>query len=394
MSKSFNVAKEKNLCRTTFVANKNWSFVLIVFFSWFLILFLISYLFKADPSKKLFIYFETTPKNPEILWNRANFDGVHYLSISRNGYGTYQQAFFPLYPFLIKKITPIFGGKDLLAAFLFSNFCFLLALTFFFKLVCLDYPKEVAKNSLLFLIFFPTSFFFGSVYTESLFLLLILSSFYFARKGNFLISGLLGAFASATRIVGIFLFLALFFEWFEQNKTKKSSRIAKISNLIFLFFVPVGLLWYMYFLKVHYHDPLAFFHVQPFFGAQRSGDKIILLYQVFWRYLKMIFTTKKDILYFTVWQELFTAISFIFLLIISYKNKIRLSYLVFSVCAFLSPTITGTFSSLPRYVLILFPCFILLGTIKNKLLRNLLLLFFGVLFLFNASLFFRGFWVA
>ncbi|MGB9637283.1 MAG: hypothetical protein ACPLY7_00585, partial [Microgenomates group bacterium] len=140
--------------------------------------------------------------------------------------------------------------------------------------------------------------------------------------------------------------------------------------------------------------PLMFIHVQPFFGAGRSGEKLILLYQVFWRYLKMILTTKSDVLYFVVWLEFLMAIFFLFLIVFSYIKKIRLSYLVFSIMPFLAASLSGTFSSLPRYLLVLFPIFICLGEIKNPLLKKIIYVIFLFLEIMCISLFLRGYWVA
>jgi len=88
------------------------------------------------------------------------------------------------------------------------------------------------------------------------------------------------------------------------------------------------------------------------------------------------------------------AIFFLFLMVFSYKEKIRLSYLVFSVIAFLTPSLSGTFSSMPRYVLVLFPIFIYLGRIKNPLLKKIVYAIFVFLEIVCASLFLRGYWVA
>src|SRR4030042_6830903 len=48
-------------------------------------------------------------RHPNLLaW--ANFDGEYYLAIAQHGYGMFDQAFFPFYPFLIK--TFIFPLKE------------------------------------------------------------------------------------------------------------------------------------------------------------------------------------------------------------------------------------------------------------------------------------------
>ena len=150
----------------------------------------------------------------------------------------------------------------------------------------------------------------------------------------------------------------------------------------------------MHYLAKNFSDALYFIHAQPVFGAQRSADKLILLYQVFWRYTKMIFTVEpKSLLYYTVSQEFILSLAFLFLMIISYK-KTRLSYAVFATLAYIVPTLTGTLSSMPRYVLVMFPAFIVLGQIRNKALRVTLYALSAALLAINLSLFTRGYWVS
>jgi hypothetical protein len=366
-------------------------FVVGAFVLWEIVLALISFLSPVFLSlQERFAYFEKIVVNPSFFWNRANFDGVHYLFISRFGYGLYQQAFFPFYPNLIRWLTPLFGGKDLLAGIFISNLSLLVLLFIFYKLAELDFGQSAAKWSVIFLLVFPAAFFFGMVYTESLFLMLVLASFYSARKGRWLIAGIMGALASYTRVVGVFIFPALLYEWYQQ---RQESRISKYSFWP-IFLVPLGLLNYMRFLGEKYHDSLMFFHVQPYFGAGRTGGKFILIYQVFWRYLKMIAVTKLDYLFFTVWLEFLVSVGFLVLIVLAHRRKIRISYLIFSLLAYVVPTLSGTFLSMPRYVLALFPGFIYLGLIKNNFLKYLLLVAFSLVFVISAALFFRGYWVS
>lgn len=369
-------------------------FVFLAFILWQVAIIIISLLSpKILLKRERFIYNDGEKiVNPVFLWDRANFDGAHYLLIARNGYGLNQQAFFPLYPKIIKYLTPLFGGKDLLAGVFISNICFLLLLFIFYKLIKLDHNDKIARRVLLLLIFFPASFFFGMVYTESLFLFLILASFYAARMNKWVLAGLLGMFASYTRIVGVFLFPALIYEWWVSRK-HEDLRV-EIKKLVPIFLVPLGLLNYMRFLWIKFQDPLMFIHVQSGFGAGRSSEKIILLYQVFWRYLKMILTTRLDVLYYSVWLELLVAVVFLILLFLAYKKGIRKSYLVFAVLAYFIPTLSGTFLSMPRFVLVLFPCFIYLGGITNKILHRVLFIIFCLLFIISAVLFFRGYWIS
>lgn len=325
-------------------------------------------------------------KNP-LLYSRANFDGIHYISIARRGYGYGQQAFFPLYPKLLNFLNPIFKNFTVTGV-LISSASFLLGLYLFSKLILLDLPSTVRNWVLIALLFFPVSFFFTSVYTEGLFFLFIISSFYSARRSRWWLAGVFGFLAAYTRLAGIFLLPALIAEWWLQKKSFKA--------LIPLILILLGLLLYMSFLHRSTGDALAFIHVQKLFGQGRS-DKIVLPYQVLWRYVKMITTVNRsDPLFLTIVLEFFTGLSFgVFSIYSIFKQ--RLSYSIFNLLSFIIPTVTGTFTSLPRYVIVCFPSFIILGTWLHQTSRLNRLAYFslsGLGFILFLALFSRGYWVS
>ncbi len=355
---------------------------------------------------------------PAWFWSFANFDGVHYLTIAKGGYSAqYTQVFFPLYPLVLRFIhSLIFFVNPVFTGIIFSSLLFLAVLFIFQRLLLLDYKKDEIKWMILFFVFFPTSFFLGSLYTEGIFLLFIFSAFYTARKKHFRLAAVLGALASATRLVGIFLIPALWWEEIIAKRGKigrKGSKTNKLETKYTRYFndvisylnyivhspityiLPIGLLAYMIFLQWKYGDFLYFWHAQPVFGAQRSGAGIILLPQVIWRYFKIFSNlnplTEPFVIAFT---EFVATILSIILLVTSYLKKIRLSYLIFSLLTILVPTLTGTFSSMPRYILVAFPLFIVLGLIKNKWVKIALLIIFIVLLSFYTVLFTRGHWVS
>ncbi len=371
-------------------------FTFIAFVIWQIAISLVVFLgAKYFPTTNAYLYIEKQVINPPWLWSRANFDGMHYLDIARKGYSLYQQAFFPLYSKLITFLTPFFGGRNLVAGWTVSLTCLYLALLFFYKLIKLDFSGKVAKRTLIYLLLFPTAFFFSMVYTESLFFFLIIASFYFARTKKWWLAGIFGALASATRLPGIFLFPALLVEWWQQKKMENGKwRIENLAtSFLPILLVPLGLVYYMRYLAIHYGDPLMFAHVQTFFGAGRSADKIILLYQVFWRYFKMLVTVdKQTLVYFVVVLEFLAAVSFLILTIFTYL-KHWYSYFTFMALALIAPTLTGTLSSVPRYVLVLFPGFILLAVYSEKY-RWLKILYPVIaipLFIFCLILFTRGY---
>jgi len=157
----------------------------------------------------------------------------------------------------------------------------------------------------------------------------------------------------------------------------------------------VGLLAYMAFLQVKYGDPLYFFHVQVEFGGIRQ-ESLVIYPQVVYRYIKILLTARPfNFSYFSSVSELITGIGGLVLILLSYK-KVKISYFLFALLAFILPTLTGTFSSMPRYVLVSFPIFIFLAlwSEKSPWFKYSWFIISGILLVFNTVLFIQGIWVA
>lgn len=316
---------------------------------------------------------------PHFIWSFGNFDGVHYLGIAKDAYAyQYTQAFFPLYPILIKMGSYLTLGNFVISALLISNIAFLAGLYLFHKLVSKTHGKTTANWSVVFLLAFPTSFFFGSVYTEGLFFLMIISFFYLSYLGKNTQAAIVGSFASATRLVGIFLASA-----FLAKKSK---------NVIFPLIVISGFLVYVVYLKIEFNNPLYFLNSQTIFGQGRETDQIILLPQVIWRYFKIL-TTTSGLALLTASFELISTVLAIFVLAIGLR-KVKPEWMIFSIFSILTPTLTGTLTSMPRYILVAFPIFIILAEVKSTSIKLMLTaLFLGMLILATA-LFTQGYWLA
>jgi Gpi18-like mannosyltransferase len=341
------------------------------------------------PFKSSFPFAEIiTQKYSFLVWPWANFDGFHYLTIAKDGYVFGQiQAYFPFYSLIVREVSRLIGDY-LLSGLLVSHLAFLGAWSVGYRLLRLDYSHRIASQALVALSLFPTAFFFFSFYTESLFLLLVFLVFYWWRQGKTWQAGLAGACAAATRIVGIFLVPALLYEvWQAKGRSPKTVVAALVPSL--------GLLGYMGYLQWRFGNFLLFTQVQAGFGAGRTTDKLILFYQVLWRYGKMILTVDpRNLIYFALWLELLTAIIFLGLLVWAWRQGVRKSYVIYSFLAYLLPTLTGTFSSMPRYVLVLFPAFIIIGQVKHRSLFRLWLVISALLLFISTALFARGYWVA
>lgn len=374
--------------------------ILVSFLIWRIGLFIVAFLsiFLLPEFGNRFPYWDTTlmvTNLPSWIWGFGNFDGVHYLRLVIYGYegSQYSQAFFPLYPLLIKFLS--FWQQYFLTALVLSNIFFLLGIYVFYKLLKIDYTDKVSFNSVLLLLAFPTAFYFGSVYSESLFFLLIVSSLFFLRKGHYLEAGFFGALASSTRLLGLLLvpifIIEIYFAFKKRNFKFKSEEFIK--SIIAATIVPLGTLIYMWYLNVAFNNPLYFLTSQPFFGAERSSIPIVLLPQVIFRYFKILFSVPiNSWQFFNSVLELSFTLSAIALLVISFK-KIKLIYWLFAFGCLIIPTFTGTLSSMPRYILMIFFLLPVLVEISKKYFIFLLILFI-ILEMLLTSLFIRGYWVA
>jgi len=317
---------------------------------------------------------------PYPLWTFANFDGVHYIRIAQDGYEQeFTQAFFPFYPILIKLFSYITFDNFLFSSLVLSNVAFLAGLILFYRMVCKIYDKKIAAWSAAFVLTFPTSFYFGSAYSESLFFLLIISYFYLIYKKRIILASLVGAFASATRLIGIFLIFS--------RKPK-----LKISNILPILIIPTGLLSYMLYLTLVFKNPFYFISAQQVFGQERSVQGIVLLPQIFWRYFKII-TTTSGVPLMNASLELISTVFALALLIFAYK-KVKREWLVFSLLAVLLPTLSGTLVSMPRYILVAFPIYVVLAQIRSTLTKVVLLSIFLTALAVLTLFYTRGYWIA
>ena len=157
------------------------------------------------------------------IWHR--WDALNYQKLAQFGYSATGEmqpllVFYPLYPWLVRFVTLI--TRDYLAsAFVISTLASLVTSIVFLRLVRLDYSKELAQRAVWFLFIFPTSYFLHIGYTESLFLMLALSSVYNARKGRWFLAGLFGALTCLTRANGLILLPVLAVEAAHQYWTTR-----------------------------------------------------------------------------------------------------------------------------------------------------------------------------
>ena len=361
-------------------------------------------------SQSFFPYLDDLQKSglPHFLYSFGNFDGTIYLKIAKSGYLPLTHAFFPLYPITIAVLS--FVLQPVLSGMIISTTSFFFMLVVFRAyLESFEIKQDRQKWIMFALLFFPTSFYFLGVYTESLFMFLLIGSLYAMRKKKFVLAFILSLLAALTRFVGIFLIIPLFFELLaEYNIQTISSNIIlsklkkNLKPLLPLFGAPFGSLIYSMFLWKTTGDPIRFFNNLPDFQTGRQTD-LILFPQVMYRYIKIFLTAQPNFQYFIAVVEfgifigVFTILTYDLWKIYrkEYRQLIlRLGLNIFSFVNLLLPTFTGTFTSLPRYVLTSLSFFIVVGEMKNRWIKVLLLTIFGILHTILFIFFIQGYFVS
>ncbi len=376
----------------------NWRLFIAFLAKLFLLFLIISIAQKIIPYLGFFPYKEvlTNYQLPRSISAMANFDGAHYLLIAKDGYSQYQQAFFPIYPLLIRFLSPLLQHNHLLTGLIISNLSFFLSLLVLIKLLSSLKLKSSSLWFILFILAFPTAFFFHAVYSEGWFFLLLITSLYFIKRGRYFVGGLVAAVASATRLIGVFLFIPLLFAVISSEIKQKQKNWF---NLLYVLLPFVGLGSYMFYLLKTTGDPLFFFNSQPAFGANRS-TQLVVLPQVYYRYFKIFLLAQKNFAYFTAATE-FIIFNFVFIVCFGefFKQLHRrqwffVSLSLFSLINVFLPTLTGTLSSVPRYALLSLSVFFSLSQLKNTKIKLIILLLFWLLQMTLFAFFVRGYFVS
>jgi hypothetical protein len=314
----------------------------------------------------------TADKNSVFLSTWAKWDSQYYFDIASNGYWynpghQSNVAFFPLYPVLMRVVSIPFDENVILAGFLISNLAFFGALVFLYLLTELEFDAGSAKRAVIYLAFFPTSFFFSSVYTESLFLLFAVGTMYFARKHKWMTAAIFGILTSATRNLGVLMWALVLWEWLRvQGWTlstiyKKETWINLLHGIrqnwyevLIISLIPLGLIAYLLFLQLNFQRPMAFIEVQAAWGRINIGPILVVKNNIIG-----LITGEVNKGWLTrLWN---VSSLLIFLVIVPFIwVKIGEGYAIFVLIMMLVPA-SSAVGSIFRYVLGAFPAFMIFG---------------------------------
>jgi hypothetical protein len=323
------------------------------------------------------------------IWNR--WDSIHYLDVAQSGYAgdatgeqRFMIVFLPLYPHIIYLAHFLIPNWHV-AAVVVSNICCAGAFCYCFLLTEKEFGRRAAQAAVFYFSIFPTAYFLHIAYSESLFLVLTIGAFYYARQARWLPCALLGMLATGSRISGLAIMLPLAFEYFQQ----KNFRWRQVRwDCALLCLIPLGLLAYLY-LNYHYFgDPLKFLQFQrehwyrslssPFPALQWSWEDIM-----------------RDTPIERVMQHgsllVAFAIGTIGLVVAAFR--LRPCYTIYLAVSWVLIFCDSFALCSPRYLLTLFPLFMLLGQWRRRAWAHSSVTFLCILFYgLNATQFVRGWW--
>ncbi len=336
------------------------------------------------------------------LWQSwHHWDTGNYMGIAINGYhDKLQTVFFPLYP-LLERSLMFFGIDPLVAGLVISDAAGLVLLATLYRLVQEDFDSERAFRTALYLSVFPTAFFLAAGYNESLFICLTLLYFYHVRRGHWWLAGLFGFFASLTRSAGILLLVPFCYEYLQEHEFRlRKIRLNALGGLL----IPMGVGLYGLYCYYRFHNFLAFSDAQsywtrslhgPWHGIIGSFKAIIISGSILnFRSIRNVLDLAPDLLIMS-------------LILLSFVGpwKFPKKLWVYSIYGaivwlFLQLFPTGgvgffPLESMSRYMLELFPAFIVLASIGGRfraLHLSYLMICSSILF-FLLTQFLTGHWV-
>lgn len=322
------------------------------------------------------------------IWNR--WDAPHYLDIARDGYVTEGEArkwivFYPLYPLATRLLSYVFQDY-LLSALVVSALASIAAALILQRLTEFDFERDVARLAVWFMFIFPTSYFFHTSYTESLFMAAALGAFLASRGRRWWLAGLLAALACLTRVNGLMLVPALATEAYLQYREDGARRLR--AEWLWIALAGVGFSLYLATNYAVHGDPLAFqkitqtaWHKQlapPWVGITSAWD-------AGWRAPAEAHMVGTEEFFFIILGLACTVWCWL---------SLRKSYAVWMTFNWLLWTSTSFILSTPRYTLILFPIYILFARLAaRRPVWGGVITAWSLLFLaLFVSLFVRGHW--
>jgi len=352
--------------------------------------FFINLAFPLDQREQFTMWGRTSP-----FWDTfTRYDSGYYITIARTGYapvagGRSNIAFFPVYPLLMRYVGRLFGrttGHTFLGGIAVSWVCFVLAMIALYYLAKLDLSPRRAERAVLLASIFPFAFFFGVAYSESTFLLFTILAFYLFRTRRWILAGLAGAVAIATRTPAFVMWPALAWTaWRSAEPTPRDRAWAAVGLALTM----MGFAAYCAYIYAVTGHPFEWVSTLELWGdGYRPGGApwtapLKLLGQLLthpYAFLAGDRMAPYDTLYGVTAILFLAATPFVW-------RTFGAGYGIYMLLTLYVPLSSGGFEGLGRYCSILFPCFIWLASLRSRSVGTALVVVFGALYTLGLALF-------
>jgi hypothetical protein len=306
------------------------------------------------------------------FWDRfARYDSGWYYGIARDGYafvegGRSNLAFFPLYPQLMGTGGRLLGGTQedfYFAGIVVSWLAFALAMPLLYRLASLDVTREQAIRATTYAAVFPSAYFFGVVYSESLFLLTLVAAALALRTRHWVLGALAGAAMTATRVNGVMFIPALaWIAWQSSDGSRRDRTWALLAAAAGV----LGIGAYSYFNYLLSGNPFEWYDSITRWGYSPGGNPftgIVAVSQALLTRPMQYLTFEKMAPYDT-----FNTLAAVLALgmVPSVWKRFGAGYAAVIVLGLLLPLSSGQLEGLGRYCAVLFPIPILLGGLHGE----------------------------
>ena len=350
--------------------------------------FLINVVFPLDQREQFTLFGYTSP-----FWDPfTRYDSGWLYRTAREGYrfvegGRSNLAYFPVYPWLMRHVGRLFGPESsnaYLGGIVVSWTAFVLAMVVLYELARLDLPARRAERAVLLTTVFPFAFFFGVVYTESLFLLAVVSSFYAFRTRRWLEGGLAGAVATATRVNGILMLPVL--AWVAW-RTAEANRRARGLAVVGLALVASGLGAYSLFAYSLSGNPFEWAASIQRWGYYPGGSPLVA-------HIRLVGTLVQHPYAFLAGERMapydtlngLTALAFACSVPFVWA-RLGAGYGLFMLANLWLPLSSGQYEGLGRYCSVMFPCFIWLASLRSRTMATGVVVLFAMFYTLCLALF-------
>lgn len=319
------------------------------------------------------------------IWNR--WDSLHYLQVAQFGYNTasvMKAWFYPLFPWCTRLVAYVVSHNYLVSAFIVSGFSSIAAAILLRRIVQFDHDAGISRWAVWFFLIFPTAYYLHIAYSESLFLALVLGSILAALFGRWWLAGVLGALSWMARPNGIILLPTLAVEALHQWIVTRRWNW----RWLWIAIVPAGFAVY---LLVNWRvtgDPFTFLRMRKKLFAMESSWPWVGIRSA----IGNLHRTPNQAEIVGAQELYFAALGFVCMVVSWFKLRpVHAAWITGN--WFLVTSVTFM-ESVPRYVLTMYPVFMLFALLSRNRLCTAIITVWSLLFLaLFSSVFIRGWWV-